>query len=93
MRAMGPSLVVELSPAFDEHLGLGTAAEPFPVQQFVTQLAVEALDEPVLPRTARRDECLTNCSVSQPAHDLSRGKFSAVVRPNECGLAVQPHQS
>lgn len=48
MRAMRPALVVELRPAFDEHLCLGTAAEPFPVQQFVTQLAVaKVLDEPV----------------------------------------------
>lgn len=32
MRAMGPALVIELPPSFDEHLGLGPAAEPFPVQ-------------------------------------------------------------
>lgn len=55
MCAMGPALVVELPPTFDEHLGLSAAAEPLPVQQFVTQLAVEALDEAVLPRTAGRD--------------------------------------
>lgn len=58
-RAMGPPLVVELPPAFDEHLGLGpgAAAEPFfAVEPFVAQLTVEASDQPVLPRTARRDE-------------------------------------
>lgn len=46
MRVVGSALVVELPPAFDEHFGLGAAAEPL-VQQFVAQLAVEAFDEPV----------------------------------------------
>lgn len=86
MRTMGPPLVVELPPAFDEHLGLGAAAEPFPVQQFVTQFSIEALDESVLPWTAGRDEGRTDCSVSH----LGSSKFGAVVRPNERGLAVHP---
>lgn len=67
MRATGPALVVELPPAFNVHLRLGATAEPFPVQQFVTQLAIEALEEPVLPRTARLDKGWTDRSVSQPA--------------------------
>lgn len=50
MSAMWPLLVVELTPLLDEHPGLGAAAKPFTVQQFVTELAVEAFDEPVLPR-------------------------------------------
>lgn len=35
MSTMGPTLVVELSSAFDEYLGLGPAAEPFAIRQFV----------------------------------------------------------
>lgn len=35
MSAMGPTLVVKLSPTFDEYLGLGPAAELFAIQQFV----------------------------------------------------------
>lgn len=31
MSALGPALVIELAPAFDEHFGLGAAAEPFAV--------------------------------------------------------------
>lgn len=80
MRAMGPTLLVELSPAFDEHLGLGSAAEPFLVQQFVTQLAVEALDEPVChglpgamkagPMAASRSQRMTLAAVnSAPLSD------------------------
>ncbi len=68
MGAMGSVFVVELPPSFDEHLGLGAAAEPFAVKQFVTQLTVEAFDESVLPRTAGRDEGRTDCSVSQRAY-------------------------
>ncbi|CAB3773018.1 hypothetical protein LMG29660_07253 [Burkholderia puraquae] len=93
MSAMGPTLVVKLSPAFDEYLGLGPAAEPFAIQQFVAQLAVEALDESVLPRAAGRDEGRADCSISQPAHDLGGGKFGTVVRPHKRRLAVQAHQS
>lgn len=69
--AMGPALVVELALAFDEYFGLNSAAEPFVAQQLVTQLTVEVLDEPVLPRAAWRDEGRTNCSISQPVHDLA----------------------
>lgn len=85
MRVMGPALVVELPPAFDEYLSFGTVAEPIPVQQFVTQLAVEALDEPILLPPVRHDEGLTDCGVSQPVHDFGSGKFGVVVRANECG--------
>lgn len=53
MRAMGPALVVELPPAFDEHFGLGAAAEPFPVQQFVARPAVKALERPLEPGRPR----------------------------------------
>lgn len=36
MRAMGLVFVVQLPPEFYAHLRLGPAAEPFPLQQFVT---------------------------------------------------------
>ncbi|TDV01977.1 hypothetical protein C7408_1461, partial [Paraburkholderia caballeronis] len=44
MGTMRPPLVVELAPLLDEHFCLGAAAEPFAIQQFVTQFAVEAFD-------------------------------------------------
>lgn len=56
MSAVQPLLVVELPPAFDQHLCLGAAAQPLAVKHLVPQLAVEALDESVLPRATRRDE-------------------------------------
>src|SRR5690606_40180644 len=69
----------ELPPAFDQHLRFGAAAEPFPVQKLVLKLAVEALDEPVLPGATRRDEGRADRRVAQPAHHLGRGELGAVV--------------
>lgn len=56
MGAVWPPLDVELPTALDQHLGLRAAAESLAVEQLGAQLAVEALDEAVLPGTARRDE-------------------------------------
>lgn len=85
--AVWPSLVVELPPALNEHLGFCAAAEPFSVQQFVPQLAVEALDEAVLPRAAGGNEGRSDCDIAQPTHGLGSGEFGAVVRSNVFGLA------
>jgi len=46
---VGLALVVEQGPSFDQHLGLGQRAEPFPVERLVAQQAVEAIDEVFLP--------------------------------------------
>jgi hypothetical protein len=59
MRAVRPLFVVKLAPTFDQDFRFGTTAEPFAVEQFVTQLAVEAFDKAVLPGTAWCDECRT----------------------------------
>lgn len=56
MSAMRLTLVVELAPPLDEHLGLSSAVEPLTVQQLVAQLAVEAFDKAVLPRTTPRND-------------------------------------
>lgn len=66
MRAVGLALVVELLQASEEHLRFGAVAEPFSVRQFAMQLAVDALEESVLPRGG---EGWLDCSVSRPAHD------------------------
>jgi hypothetical protein len=44
-----------LPPGLDQDLGRGQAAEDLAVEQFVTELAVEALALAILPRTAERD--------------------------------------
>ncbi|VWB63029.1 hypothetical protein BPA30113_02804 [Burkholderia paludis] len=92
MGAMRPLLVVELTPLLDEHPGVSAAAEPFAIQQFVAQLAIEAFDETVLPWATGRDEGRADRRVARPAHDTGSGKFRTVVRPDERRLAIQPHQ-
>ena len=66
VRAVRPLFVAELPPSLDQHLRLGAAAEPFAVEQFVAQLAIEALDGAVLPRTTRRDERGADRGIAQP---------------------------
>jgi hypothetical protein len=56
MRTVLSLLVVELAPALDQDARFRSAAEPLAVEQLVAQLAVEVLDDAVLPRAARRDE-------------------------------------
>ena len=59
-------LVVEVPPTFDQNARFDAAAEPLAVEQLVAQLAVEALDDAVLPRTARRDECRSDKRTHRP---------------------------
>ena len=86
MGAVRPLLVVELSPAFDQHLRLGAAAKPFPVQQLVAQLAVEAFDEAVLPRAARRDEGRADRRVAQQRMTLVAVNSAPLSERTKAGL-------
>src|SRR6266508_653430 len=53
---MRPDVIVMAPPDFDEDASFGAAAEPFHVQAFVAELAVEALVIAVLPRLAGIDQ-------------------------------------
>jgi hypothetical protein len=44
------------APIFDQHFRLGTRAKPFEAQTLVTELAVEALDDAILPRLPGLDQ-------------------------------------
>jgi hypothetical protein len=44
------------SPLLDDHLRLGSAAEPFEAQALVAEFAIEAFPNPILPRLARLDQ-------------------------------------
>src|SRR4029450_7602275 len=50
--------IVVTPPALDHDLSLLQRIEDLPVQQFVAQAGVEALDVPVLPRAAGRESLL-----------------------------------
>lgn len=82
---MRPLVVVEVTPALDDDLRFARILEPLAVEALVSQLAVEALDVAVLPRTARCDERRTDVLVSEPPHDRTGGKLGAVVAAHELG--------
>ena len=52
---MRPLRVVVIPPSLDEDLGFTQRHEDLTAQQLVTQLAIKALDVPVLPGTSRLD--------------------------------------
>ena len=64
---MGSDGVVVVTPLFDEDLGLLETAEDLPVEQFVPQLAVEALAAAGLPDAARLDVKRLGTNTCQPA--------------------------
>lgn len=78
MCAVRSALVVELPPTLDEHPGLSAASEPFTVQQRVTPLAVKALDEAVLPGTARSNEGRTDCRIAQPVRPYAASRSECI---------------
>lgn len=70
--AVRPDRIVVAPPALDQKLCLLQRIEDFPVQQFVPQLAVEALVVAILPRAAGLDEQRRYAEPGKPAtHDLS----------------------
>ncbi len=64
---MRPLLVVVLSPRLDDDFGFGPASKPFQAQALVSELAVEALIQAVLPGFARVNQGGGNAVREQPA--------------------------
>ena len=56
---------------FDQDLCLGERVEDLPVEEFITQLAVERFDIAVLPRTAGLDEYVSTSSASSHSRTSS----------------------
>ena len=54
---MWTDVVIVPPPALDDDPCFGEGVEDFSVEQLVAQTGVEALDEALLPRAARRDVC------------------------------------
>ena len=70
-------IVVE-APCGDRLPGLAQVAEYGLIQQFVAQASVEALDEGVLGRPARRDVVPSNPGALAQPQDRRRGELGAV---------------
>ena len=90
---MGALCIVLLSPLLDYDRCLATGREPFAIQTLVTELAVKAFDEPILPGMAGCNETGTDMLVMQPLLDQDRRKLTAVIRPEELRRTVLLHRA
>lgn len=76
---MGPDGVVVGPPDVDDRPSVGEVAEQMLVEAFVTELAVETLDAPVLLRLARCDVVPQHRPPLLPGQDRVRSHLGAVV--------------
>ena len=88
---MRPDGVVVPPPLLDDNSRLFGAVEDLPVEQLVTQLAVEALVVAVLPGTAGLDEQGLGPDLFEPGAHLARGHLRPVVRADMLGDTVDQH--
>lgn len=85
---MGPDGIVVRPQALDDRTGVGEVAEQVLVEAFVTEPAVEALDEPVLLRIAWCDVVPQHRPFFLPGLDRVRGHLGAVVTDDHHGKAA-----
>ena len=85
MRALG---VVVLDPVGDQGAGVIEAVEQGFVQELVAHAPVEALDEAVLHRFARRDVMPVDFVFRAPGEDGVRGQLGAVIGDDHARLAA-----
>src|SRR6266498_1094899 len=90
---MRPDVIVMAPPDFDEDASFGAAAEPFHVQAFVAELAVEALVVAVLPRLARIDQGGVDLRFGEPFQDRLTHELGSVVRAQEHRRAAHANQA
>lgn len=79
-------------PGLDHHLGLGQAEEYLAVEQFVSQLAVEALAVAILPRAAGLDVGGLGANGGDPGSQRDGDELRPIVRPNIGWRPAQDHQ-
>jgi len=88
--------VVVIPPAIDQDLRFSKRVEDLAIKQLVSKLAIEALDESVLPRAPRFNVQRRDTDIAQPASHSLGGKLSTVVRadvPWDTSCRHQPCQS
>jgi len=84
--------IVVLSPVFDDDLCLLQAVEDFAIEQFVTELRVEALAIAIFPRTAGHDVGGFGTDRSDPFAERLGNEFRPIVGSNVLGDATQDKQ-
>ena len=82
MRAV---VIIVVAPCRNQLAGMAQAVEEMLVQALVPQAAVEALDEAVLHRLARRDVMLFDLPFLLPFEHRVRGQLRAVVADHHAG--------
>lgn len=72
--------IVADTPLFNDTLGLAQVGEPFQIQAFLSQFAIEAFYMSVLNRLARLDEEKPNPVLVSPRIKLMAGELRAIIR-------------
>ncbi len=89
---MRPFRVVVFSPAFDDDLGFSQRVEDLPVQQFVPEPGIEALDVAILPGAARLDEGGLGTNSLNPGPDILSNELRSIVAADKCWRPAQDEQ-
>lgn len=90
MRSFG---IVLLSELFDKHSGFGQAGEESSEEEFITEAAVEALAESILPGAARCDEVGAGPLIGQPCLERMGDELRTIVAPKKARSAMRCEQS
>ena len=86
--AMRPALIILDSPLFDNDAGFQQRAKDFPIQTFIAQLVMEALDEGLLPRRPWLDVDGFDVVIGHPISDRVSDELRAVVAAQMFGQSV-----
>src|SRR5260370_7979960 len=85
---MRAALIILHSPGFDKDSGFQQRAKDFPVQTFIAQLVMEALDEWLLPRCPWLDVEDFDGVIGHPISDSLSDELRAVVAAQMFGYSV-----
>src|SRR3979411_96734 len=91
-RGMRPHRVVVTTPAFNDDLSLPQRVEDLAIEQLVAQPGIKTLDEPVLPRTARRDVGGLCSDGADPLLHRLGNELRAIIGTDMPGNAAQDEQ-
>ena len=89
---MGPHCVEVPTPGLDDHASLCERVEDLTVEKLIAQPCIEALDEPILPRTAWSDVRGLGADRGDPILHRRRNKLGPVVRTNMFGHAARDEE-
>src|SRR4030081_949792 len=89
---MRPHGVVVTTPAFNDDLRLPQRVEDLAIEQLVAQPGIKTLDEPVLPRTARRDVGGLCSDGADPLLHRLGNELRAIIGTDMPGNAAQDEQ-